>query len=178
MLYVGYIEAARGVGTWMKRLFELQPNFPADLYAIWSKTGGLHTQFNDSEAIRFVVHAAANEDQYFFHPGIAAGFLAELYKATGETEWLDLARNYLRQADVASDFQLASLRAGKVAWAASVLYTLTGESRYRNLAIRVGDNIIAAQSPEGAWNPGTPHCNDATAEMVAWLDEVHQAVGS
>jgi DUF1680 family protein len=125
-----------------------------------------------------VVHAAANEDQYFFHPGIAAGFLAELYKATGETEWLDLARGYLRQADVASDFQLKSLRAGKVAWAASVLYTLTGESRYRDLAIRVGDNIIAAQSPEGAWNVSAPHCNDATAEMVAWLDEVHQAVGS
>ena len=162
----------------MKRLLDLQPNFPSELHTVWSKEKGLVTRFDASEALRFMVRASANEDQYFFHPGIAAGFLAQLYKATGETEWLDLARGYMRQAEVASDFLLATLRAGKVAWAASVLYTLTGETRYRDLATRVGDNVIAAQSPDGCWTPGVIHSNDATSEMVVWLDEVHQAVGS
>ena len=37
------------------------------------------------------------------------------------------------------------------------------------------DNIIAVQSPEGCWWPGSPYSNDVTAEMVVWLDEVHQA---
>jgi hypothetical protein len=175
MLYVGHLEAARGAGAWMKRLFDLQPAFPSELYPVWSRAEGLQTRFDASETIRFVVRASATEDQYIFHPGIAAGFLAQLYKATGETEWLDLARGYVRQAESASDFLLASLRAGKVAWAASVLYTLTGELRYRDLAARVGDNIIAVQSPEGCWWPGSPYSNDVTAEMVVWLDEVHQA---
>lgn len=178
MLYVGDLESARGVGTWMKQVLDLQPSFPDDLYAVYSRAGGLHTTFPPAEEIRFVVHAGATVDQYFFQAGIAAGFLAQLFKATGERLWLDAAIRYMRHAEIASDFLLATLRAGKVAWAAGVLYTLTGEARFRDLAIKVGDNILRAQSPSGAWWPETPHVNDVTAEMVAWLDEVHQAVGS
>ena len=177
MLYVGHVEVARSVGGWMERLLELQPNFPEDLYAVYSRAGRLHTTFDPAEEIRFVVHARAERDQYFFDPGIAAGFLAQLYKATAEGKWLDLARAYLRQAEIASDFLLRTLRAGKVAWAASVLYTLTGEPVYRDLAVRIGDNLIALQSPEGSWRPGSPYTNDSTAERVIWLDEIHQAVG-
>ena len=60
-------------------------------------------------------------------------------------------------------------------------YTLTGESKYWDIAIRLGDSIIALQSPEGFWSgvdsiTGIPG-NNMTAEMVIWLDEVHQAVG-
>ena len=63
-------------------------------------------------------------------------------------------------------------------WAASVLYTLTGESKYREMAVRVGDNLIAAQAEEGYWSlPGHGVLkNDITAEMVVWLDEITQAV--
>src|SRR5439155_24046979 len=173
MLYVGHVEVARSVGSWMERLLELQPNFPEDLYAVYSRAGRLHTTFDPAEEIRFVVHARAERDQYFFHPGIAAGFLAQLYKATAEGKWLDLARVYLRQAEIASDFLLRTLRAGKVAWAAGLLYTLTGEPVYRDLAVRIGDNLIAAQSPEGSWRPGSPYTNDSTAERVIWLDGIH-----
>ena len=83
--------------------------------------------------------------------------------------------------DIASDFLFRLLRAGKVAWASSVLYTLTGKQKYRDMAIRVGDNMISVQDDSGAWFsvPGLPPGpnNDTTAELVVWLDEVHQAVG-
>jgi hypothetical protein len=177
LLYVGDIEAARGVGGWMVKVLELQPNFPEDLHAGYTRAGGLHTKFAPEEEIRFVVHSGATVDQYFFQGGIAAGFLAQLFKATGERQWLDAAIEYMRHSEVASDFLLATLRAGKVGWAAGVLYTLTGEPRFRELAIKVGDNILRAQSPKGAWWPDAPHVNDVTAEMVVWLDEIHQAVG-
>jgi len=62
MLSVGHLEAARGVGAWMARLLELQPNFPADLHAVYSRAGGLHTKFGAAEEIRSVVHAAAETD--------------------------------------------------------------------------------------------------------------------
>ena len=66
-------------------------------------------------------------------------------------------------------------------WAASVLYTITGESKYREIAVRVGDNLIALQSREGYWS-GVGEITDTpspslSAEMVIWLDEIHQAVG-
>ena len=86
----------------------------------------------------------------------------------------------MRQAEGAGDYFFRSLRAGKVGWAASVLYALTGESKYRDMAVRVGENLIATQAPNGSWDSimGSQHINDATAEMVVWLDEIHQAVGS
>ena len=66
-----------------------------------------------------------------------------------------------------------------MAWASSVLFTLTGDEKYREMAVRIGDNVIDAQQPDGSWistNTGEVS-NDATAEMVVWLDEIHQAVG-
>ncbi len=176
-LYTGRLPESLGVGRWMKRLMELQPNYPQQLYSVYSRAGRLHTRFDPDEAIRFLLNAGAERDEYFFHPGIAAGFLANLYKATGRDEWLELARDYMRLAELASDFNFRSLRAGKVAWAASNLYTLTGERKYAELAARVGDNLLASQSEEGAWRFGRMNSNDATAEMVVWLDEVHQALG-
>ena len=87
----------------------------------------------------------------------------------------------MRFAEGASDYLFRILRAGKVGWAASVLYTLTGRSKYRDMAVRVGDNLIALQSPEGNWSDALqitePPSPTLTAEMVIWLDEIHQAVG-
>ena len=58
-----------------------------------------------------------------------------------------------------------------------MLYTLTGEQRYRAMAQRVGGRLVETQAPDGSWHlEGQAH-NDLTAEMVAWLDEIHQAVG-
>lgn len=176
-LYTGRMRESLGVGRWMKRLMGLQPNYPEQLYSVYSRAGGLQTNFDLEEEIRFVLNASAERDEYFFHPGIAAGFLANLYKATGQGEWLRLAKDYLRLAEIASDFNYRSLRAGKVAWAASNLYTLTGERKYAEMATRVGDNLLASQAEDGCWKFGQMSSNDATAEMVVWLDEVHQALG-
>ena len=133
---------------------------------------------SSDDDVRYCLVNATEGDQYFFHPGIAGGFLGKLHLATGENEWLELAIDYMRFAEDATPHLLRLLRAGKVAWAASVLYTTTGESRYRELAITVGDNIIERQSGDGYWDWEGEPSNDITAEMVYWLDEVYQAVGS
>ena len=176
-LYTGRMEVALGVGRWMKRLMDLQPNYPKQLYSVYSRAVGLHTRYDPLEEVRFLLNADAERDEYFFHPGIAAGFLANLFKATHDKKWLDLAHDYMRMTEIASDFNLRSLRAGKVSWAASNLCTLTGDQKYADLAARVGDNLLAVQTRGGAWKFGQMSSNDATAEMVVWLDEVHQAVG-
>ena len=178
-LYTGRLEVARGVSRWMKELMDLQPNYPEQLYSVYSRAEGLHTTPDPDDEVRYVMSRDATRDQYFFHPGIAGGFLARLYQATGESEWLDLAKEYMRFAEGASDCLFRLLRAGKVGWAASVLYALTGEAKYRDMAIRIGDNILDQQWDEGCWSSvgSDVPSNDATAEMVVWLDEIHQAVG-
>ena len=168
----------------MKRLMELQPNYPSFLYSTYSKAHELiidpHTDPDPHDSpIRYVMYKNAEHDEFFFHPGIAGGFLARLYKATGDEQWLALAKTYMQFAEVASDFLFSIPRSGNVGWAASVLYTLTGEEKYRDTAIRVGDILIGLQSKQGWWTnmSGKAPSNDATAELTYWLDEIHQAVG-
>ena len=84
---------------------------------------------------------------------------------------------YLSFVDDAPDYLFTSLRAGKVAWAASNLYTVTGMSKYRDIVIKVAENIVDQQEADGCWESviGT---NDATAEMTYWLDQIYQSVGA
>jgi len=176
-LYTGRIDVAKSVGGWLKTVMKCQPCFPEKLYTVYSRADGLHITA-DSE-IRYVVSRNATTYQNFFQPGSAGAFLASLYQATGENEWLQLSREYMAFAEGASDYLFSLLAAGKVGWASSLLYKITGEDKYREMAVRVGDSIIAAQTRKGCWNfPGTttPH-NGITAEMVVWLDEIHQAAG-
>ena len=177
-LYTGRLDVARGVGAGCKRSWRPNPTIRSGSTRSTAAPEELHTNPDPDDEIRYVMSRDAERDQFFFHPGIAGGFLARLYQATGEGEWLALAKEYMCFAEGASDYLFRLLRAGKVGWAASVLYTLTGERKYREMAVRVGDNLIAAQSAAGYWSlPGSEVLkNDITAEMVVWLDEITQAV--
>jgi hypothetical protein len=44
------------------------------------------------------------------------------------------------------------------------------------MARRVGETLLAAQRPRGYWNAlgATEPSTDITAEMVVWLDAIHQ----
>ena len=147
-------------------------------YTVYSSAQGLHTDPPPDEAIRYVVSSQATDDQFFFQPGVAGGFLARLFQATGEEEWLALAIEYMRFAEAANDHLFRLPRAGKVGWAAAVLYTLTGAKKYKEMAVRVGENLVAAQSRSGYWHAlqrRSPSVG-VTAEMVVWLDDIYQAV--
>ena len=179
-LYTGRLDVARGVGGWMQRMMEEQPNYPEEMYTVMTPADGLVTRVDPADPIRYLLVNAAEGDQYFFHPGIAGGFLARLYQATGEGRWLALARQYMRFAETATDNLYRLLRSGKVMWAASVLWTLTRESLYRDLALKAARHIVEQQHADGWWSmtgaEGTAS-NDATAEMVVWLDEAFQGLG-
>ncbi len=181
-IYTGRLDVARGVGAWMRRLMDEQPDYPRELWTVYSRERGLIMEVRDGDDFRYVLTRDESRDQSFYHPGIAAGFLCRLYMATGEAEWLELARSYMSFCDYVGDYHYRLLRAGKVGWAGAMLYTLTGDAKYRDMAVRVGNNLVEAQMENGAWawpemGLTGPH-NDITAEMVVWLDEIHQAIGA
>lgn len=177
-LYMGKTGVAQDVGRWLQVLREAQPEFPERLYTGYTRSDGLITSFTPEEANRFVVVRDADYDQNIFNPGIACAFLCRLYQATGDVTWLDLARDYFTVAEGASDFLYHIVRIGKVGWAGALLYTITGESKYRETVIRIAGNLIELQSDGGYWcgvGQSTPS-NDSTAERVVWLDEMMQVL--
>ena len=181
-VYTNRMDVARGVGRFLRAVLDEQPDYPQKLYSVYTRRNGLVTNPEPSDDMRFVMSQDSKENQQFFNPGIAGGFLTRLFQATGESEWLEVAKRYMHFAEIASDhlITLPGLSQGKTGWGASVLYTLTGEDKYRELAIRIGDSILSYQAEEGYWygqSPNkTPRIN-LTGEMVIWLDEIHQAVG-
>jgi rhamnogalacturonyl hydrolase YesR len=166
----------------MQRLMDLQPNYPAQMHTTYSRAKGIHTEPDPGDDVRrYIFNLDATTDERFFNPGIAAGFLARLYMATGEDQWLQLAKEYMRCCDNASDYLYTILRAGKTGWAAALLYTLTGERKYRDIAVRIGETLLRTQAESGYWSgldsiEETPSYG-RTAEMTIWLDEIYQAVG-
>jgi hypothetical protein len=175
-LSTGRLQVALGVGEWMQRMMNAQPDYPRKLYGVFSRSEGLIVDFESSD-IRYVVSCDPARDEFFFSPGIASGFLARLYMATGQPRWLDLAQQFLLIAEHANDYFFQSVRAGKVGWAASLLYTLTGKDIYREMALRVGQYLIWTQTADGSWCFPSMCSNDVSAEMVVWLDEIYQACG-
>ena len=172
-IYTGELEIAESVGKWMQTLMDLQPEYPKKLYSVFNKSEGLITEFNEDD-IRFVMSANAERDQYFFHPGIATGFLCRLYLYTDEKKWLQLAKKYMLIAENSSDYLWNTLRAGKVAWGNALLYRITKEKKYYEMSIRAGKNIISQQTKSGYWGMEEMSRIDITAELVYWLDEVYQ----
>lgn len=175
-LAMGHIDVALGVGEWMATVMRQQPNFPQELFSVYSRARGLYTTVDPTDPIRYVAHQNASGDQYVFNPGIAAGFLCRLYQATSQIQWLELAKEYMRFAEGMDRHLFKLLRAGKVGWAASLLLTLTGEEKYADLARRVGDDLLETQKADGSWTLFGGYQVDVTAEMVFWLDEIQQAL--
>ena len=63
--------------------------------------------------------------------------------------------------------------------AVTELYTLSGETNYRDRAMRVGDILTDLQCEDGWWNSmfDKLRSNGATTELTYGLDEIHQALG-
>lgn len=179
-LYTGRLDRAVRVAAFLKRVWEAQPEPDRALYFVWREGAGLVTEFRPEEAPAHVLRVDADW-QWYFIPGIAAAFLASCYMATGDRDYLALAGSYLDFADRCGEYVFRRAQGGKVGWGAALLYSLTGEERYRRLALRVGEYLVASQQADGSWqNPAAGGARyaviDVTAEFVVWLSEITRLV--
>ena len=174
-LFTGRLGIARAAGGFLRRLMDAQPQPDKRLYFVWQR-GALRTEFKPESAAFFVVQADQPR-QWYFMIGIAAAFLCRLAMAAGEPSQLQLAKRYLDLAFRCTDAMYETAQVGKVGWGAALVYQLTGETRYRDLALRVADALLAQQQPEGCWHNtgGFTHqavTDEVTAEFVVLLDEM------
>jgi hypothetical protein len=169
----GDVGAARKAGQWMKRLWELQPDPEHKLYEFYTQTQGLVTGYEPDQAALYVTE---KDDpwQHHYNGGIAAAFLTKLYMATGEDEWLDLARAYQEFSMTTDECQFQSMQTCKSGWGAGLLYLVTREGSYRDWTVRMGDWFVEHQYDDGHWentkywtpNPTDDINIEITAEFV------------
>ena len=151
-LLTGQVEAAKKAGEWMKRLWVLQPDVTRKLYHVYTPAHGLVMDYAPDQEAAYLTKKD-EPWQYHFNGGIAAAFLTKLHMATGETEWLDLAREYQEFSMTTDECQFQSMQVCKSGWGAGLLYVVTREPRYRDWTVRLGDWFLEHQYEDGHWEP-------------------------
>jgi hypothetical protein len=150
LLVMGELEAAIKAGEWLKRLWELQPDVEQKMYAIFCSEQGLVTQYAPDEAALYVTRKD-QPWQHHYNGGIAAAFLSELFAATAETTWLDLARKYQDFSMTTDDCQFQSMQVCKSGWGSGLLYRETRGIHYRDWTVRLGEWFASNQLEDGHW---------------------------
>jgi hypothetical protein len=179
LLVAGQLDAAVKAGEWMKRLWQLQPDAAHQLYYVYSPAKGLVLDYSPEQQRHYVT--LKNQPwQHHYNGGIAAAFLTKLHMATGDGEWLDLAREYQAFSMTSDPCQFQSMQVCKSGWGAGLLYTATREEAYRNWTARMGDWFVENQQSDGHWEntpyllpePTTADNIEITVEFVMHLANI------
>jgi hypothetical protein len=175
-LFTGHIAEAREVGRFLRTIWEAQPHPERELFFAYRPGQGLRTDFPDERQRMFSIRVDRTRQRYF-NMGIAAAFLVRLAQATGDPEWIALAKSYLQIGFDVLDEMYETAQVGKVGWGAALAHAATGEQKYRQLAERVGEALLAQQTDSGGWDNTGGYTTDAvraevTAEFVVLLDEM------
>ena len=179
-LAAGQMAAARSAANYLTRIVELQPA-PVDRFFTTIETdGNLGTDAKDADEAWWRIVDTHTENQCWYAVGLPFSFLVQMAEATGEARYRELAQWFF-------DFQQRCVdpwdggSSGKGGWGAAMLYRITGETRYRDVAFHVAGQIIARQNADGGWAfpssedepiraPGLSNMDlDATAEFILWL---------
>ena len=179
-LITGHLAAAEAAGQFFKRLWEAQPELPARLYTIWTRSGGLATVVSSEDERRHYVNESQDVRQMHYNGGMTAAFLARLYLATGDPVWLETARGYQDFSMGSTERQFETKQVCKSAWGGGLLAAITHDPRYVDWTARMGDWFVTEQHGDGSWT-NTPYLDPnpkmsgkiaITAEFIVHLDTI------
>lgn len=183
MLTTGRVAEAEATGNFLVSMYDRQPKLGSQLLFVQQRGDHLVNEWDESQAPAFALTLRAN-DQWYFVPGLAAGFLAKLYEVTGDEEHLRAAQSYIQFADSAGSGRYDTPNGWWFGWGAAMVYAVSGVATLRNIVEAVCDQIVESQMSNGTWAAGTMGYEppapiiDATAEAIVCLTEMLQALVS
>ena len=177
-LWAGRLDVARQTGSWMKNLFDAQPDLSQGLYTVWDHQDGLVTEYPPENAVAYQVDPAKSDQRYYQY-GVPAALLSSLYGATGERSWLTLAQEFLRASRHCHEDVYRKPQSGKIGWGAAWTYRFTRDTEDRRITEDVLEGLVALQHPEGWWSVNSAYLPSedrtvepdvsVTAELVSHL---------
>jgi len=178
-IFAGRLDIARRAAEFLEAVIESQPDPRTFFFPTMGPSGTLLDTPVGAES--HVVMDVGDADQDWYFIGLPPIVLAQLYAATSETRWLDLACRYLDYLDTSCNpGAFNDFSSGKSGVAAAHLFRLTGRNRYREIALHVADFILSKQTSWGFFCEnseiyGGPAITlswsdlDMTLEYVLWL---------
>lgn len=176
LLFGGDIAGAQRVAGFLRMMYEAQPRPAEELFLVYKPGVGLRTDF-PPERQRLHSVRIDTPRQPYFNPGMVAAFLCRLAQADGDGAHIELAKRYMEISFHCLDEMYETAQAGKVGWGSALVYGLTGDERFRALAERTGEALLAQQTDTGGWDNTGGYANEdirieVTCEFVVILDEM------
>lgn len=171
-LLAGHRDAARGAARWLEQTMREQPDLTRGLLHVRKPGIGL-TEGDGS--VWYIVNAKELR-QWYFQYGLSAAFLTAFHKATGEPEWLALAREYLHASRHCREDRYRTPQCGKIGWGAAWAYSFTSQPDDYALTEAVVDGLGALQCGDGSWNSEGVYEAQPSASPVARIDVTSEFV--
>ena len=173
-LYFGDLDKAQQAGDVLLEIFAGQPDLNVGFYERIDWKGNAITEFPE-ELTPFYFISATKPDQPYFFIGYPIAYLGLLYRATGETRYLEGAQDYLNWILNTTGNVRNFFFAHKVGWGASIVANITHNPTYAQLARDIANHLVSIQQPNGQFLPelGDFTSFDQTAEIALWLRYIH-----
>ena len=141
-LAFGRHDVAVKTGDLMIRMLKEQPEIDERLYVQYSpKKDSLITDVPDGQENVYYIEAN-HPEQHFYHCGVTAGFLTELYEATGGKKYLEAAKEYMEFTLITTEKSYEWPSKCKEGWGAAQVYRVTKDPRYREVAEKVAEKTF------------------------------------
>lgn len=172
-LVTGDTESAAGVFSWLKNLYKSQPALPYILYTTWD--GKIVTEFEPSEAFFYALEFQKPRQAYF-HPGIAAAFLAGYYQQTDNPVAKELALKFLNLSvgGTAAQFEdLDSVQICKYGWGVAAMHLADQNSNQYLELVKMAEWFLSRQGEDGSWAPSRFSCPLPNEYDYMWKTSEH-----
>lgn len=177
-LYLGDQEKALAAAALARRFVDVQSGAIPVLYLCMNAAGDLIRDYPEEQAPYYALDLT-RPGQFYFTVGYAAAFLANVHLVTGEKSHLDAARRYIEVGTSATGVYDTHF-SHKLAWGASLLYRITREEKYEDIALRITKVMLGMQGADGLWfGDQPPHiAYDQSAECAIWLRTIPAELGA
>lgn len=172
-LEMNNVEKAKCAGDYLCNALEKQLEKEKQFYLRQNASGDLITNFDPSKSIFYIVRNH-HSDELYFMLGYPCAYLGLLYIATQEEKYLLASKAYMDFLFNCKEYLVKSNTSHKVAWAASILYRITGENAYLDLTESIVSHFMSLQNAEGYWytEGGINIAYDQSPEIAGWFLDI------
>ena len=170
-------EIALTAGEYLCEFFDKQPDIKKGLYLRSDSKGEVLIDFKKEKTLFYFVDKF-EPNQLYFMLGYPAAYLALLYQATSKDKFLKKAKNYLDFLLSCHENVFTSHFSHKVAWACSIVYSITLEERYLLAAEKIINSFLQSQATDGLWYPDADKNTryDQSAEIACWFLKIKNLI--